>query len=161
MTAQASEVLEHNGVSLSLCSNPLSSYLDQRNFEFQVVSTACWRGYIGYWSITENKLYLNNIEGYLKNGEKVSLKTIFPNHTGKVFADWYSGELRCPQGKLIDYVHGGYASTYEKDLFITIKDGIVISEKYISNGVSDKKMSTGYKIAAFLSIPVRKKDAAE
>ena len=26
--------------------------------------------------------------------------------------DWYSGTIRLPQGKLLNYVHGGYGSTY-------------------------------------------------
>ena len=43
-----------------------------------------------------------------------------------VFAEWYSGELRIPEGEQLQYVHGGYGSTYERDRLILIERGRVV-----------------------------------
>ena len=42
-----------------------------------------------------------------------------------MFADWYSGTLRVPLGEMLAYVHGGFASTFERDMFIEIVRGKV------------------------------------
>jgi hypothetical protein len=155
MTAQVSEQLTYKGESLSLCSEPLTPFLANINLEFQSSSTACWRGYVGSWAIENNHLYLKRISGHLKNGERANLETIFPGFPDGVFAHWFSGELRCPKGGLLKYVHGGYASQYEEDVFIMIEKGIVISERIIKNGISEKKSPKGYNVAAFTKLPVK------
>ena len=38
-----------------------------------------------------------------------------------VFASWFTGLLRIPQGKLLKYVHGGFGSLQERDLIISIE----------------------------------------
>ena len=35
------------------------------------------------------------------------------------------GQLRIPQGKVLHYVHMGYASRHEQDLIIHIENGVV------------------------------------
>jgi len=50
-----------------------------------------------------------------------------------VFADWYSGKLRVPDGKEIAYVHMGYGSVYERDLIFTVADGKVQGPEVIEN----------------------------
>ena len=57
---------------------------------------------------------------------------LFPDQK-EVFADWFTGEIRIPQGDLLEYVHGGYDSTYEKDLFLDFKEGYLVSYKYVYN----------------------------
>ncbi|MDA7668775.1 hypothetical protein N8596_00735, partial [bacterium] len=56
-----------------------------------------------------------------------SVDGLFPDETrppeAPVFADWYSGELRIPEGDMIQYVHGGYGTTYERDRLILIERG--------------------------------------
>lgn len=157
MTAQVSEKLIYKKESLSLCSNPLSPYLINNSFEFQSSSTACWRGYIGSWEIENDRLYLKKISGHLKNGQDVTIETLFPGFSSGVFAHWYSGELRCPRGKLLKYVHGGYASQYEEDIFILIKKGVVISERVVKNGQAEVGAPDGYGVAAFTSLPIEEK----
>lgn len=155
MTAQVSEILTYKGESLSLCSNPLSPFLANSNFDFQSTSTACWRGYIGYWAIENDRLYLKKISGHLKNGQRVNLDTLFPGFSDGVFAHWYSGEMRCPRGKLLKYVHGGYASQYEEDVFILIKKGVVISERVTKNGQAEESAPNGYGVAAYTTFPIK------
>jgi hypothetical protein len=35
----------------------------------------------------------------------------------RVFAGWYSGDIKIPQGKMLLYEHIGCASIFEKDTF--------------------------------------------
>jgi hypothetical protein len=60
MTAQFSEILHYKDESLSLRGTPLSDYFVLRGMtpDFQDFSTACWRGYVGEWEITLDRLYL-------------------------------------------------------------------------------------------------------
>jgi hypothetical protein len=61
------------------------------------------------------------------DGRPFSVDGLFPDDTRPagtpVFADWYSGELRIPEGEMIQYVHGGYGTTYERDRLILIERG--------------------------------------
>ena len=130
MTAQASERLIYGGKDIRLCSNPLSLYLKQTGIKFESPSTACWRGYIGTWEIIENsgveRLYLVELSAHRSYEEIVGVSDIFPGFD-RVFAHWFTGELRCPQGALLDYVHGGYSSTYEYDLLMEFKQGVFVT----------------------------------
>ena len=153
MTAQAAEALIHKGEQLSLCSNPLGNYLEciSSPIEFYAPSTALWRGYIGTWAIEEGHLYLVKLKGFVRKGddvEDVGLSYLFPNYPDGVFAHWYSGELRCPMGELLNYVHGGYGSTYEQDLFIEVEKGVVMNERIVTNGTGSGKGGSGYSIGA-------------
>ena len=153
MTAQAAEVLIYKGEKLSLCTNPLGSYLEEVSspIKFRATSTALWRGYIGTWTIEGGRLYLVKLRGYINKNDdvdEVGLSFLFPDYPDGVFAHWYSGELRCPMGELLNYVHGGYGSTYEQDLFIEIDKGVVVSERLVGNGVGTGKGGDGYVLAA-------------
>ncbi len=63
------------------------------------------------------------------------LKDLFPSQVrdGRVFASWFTGELRIPDGKMLRYVHMGYGSVYERERFIQIKEGLVVSERIVDN----------------------------
>lgn len=156
MTAQAAEVLIHKGEKLSLCTNPLGPYLQSAvsPVKFRARSTALWRGYIGTWAIEGGRLYLVKLSGCIDKAdddeavEEVDLSCLFPDYPDGVFAHWYTGELRCPMGELLNYVHGGYGSTYEQDLFIEIEKGVVLSERIEGNGVGTGQGSTGYTLGA-------------
>ena len=130
MTAQASERLIYGGKDIRLCTNPLSLYLKQTGIKFESPSTACWRGYIGTWEIIESagveRLYLVELSAHRSYEEIVGVSDIFPGFD-RVFAHWFTGELRCPQGELLNYVHGGYASTYEYDLLMDFKQGVLVN----------------------------------
>jgi len=63
---------------------------------------------------------------------ELSLKNLFNSET-KVFADWYSGTIRCPYGDIIQYVHMGYDSLYSNELLFYIVEGIVLDVKDIKN----------------------------
>ena len=135
MTAQFSERLYYEGNEHSMCSEPLYAYLsitDTRP-KFRVDCTACWRGYLGTWLIENDQLYLVDISGYLEDGSEANLQSVFPLAKERVFAEWFSGTLRIPQGKILNYVHGGYLSTYEQDLFLEIERGRLVNKVVVKN----------------------------
>jgi hypothetical protein len=74
MTAQAREILKYNNQEYFLNCLPFSQYIDKNNLKHipTFSNTALWRGYMGKWEITENKLYLTDISGsgILYNFEK-------------------------------------------------------------------------------------------
>lgn len=131
MTAQVAERLIYGEKEISLFSNPLSLFLKETGISFESPHTACWRGYVGTWEIIDTlgteRLYLVSLSAHKTYEEIVGVSDVFPGYD-KVFAHWFTGELRCPQGALLDYVHGGYASTYEYDLLMEFKQGVLVNK---------------------------------
>lgn len=101
MTAQIAEKLHYQGDNVRMCTNPLSDYFAMGGFNprFESNCTALWRGYVGSWEIVNDRLYLIGLNGTLEGGAEASLATIFPDYPDRVFAHWYSGTIRIPQGK--------------------------------------------------------------
>jgi len=131
MTAQVADRLIYEGKPISIFSNPLSLYLRQNKLSFQSPHTANWRGYVATWEIKKfedvERLYLIKLSAHKTYDEIIGLKDLFPGSKA-VFAHWFTGVLRCPQGELLEYVHMGYASTYEYELFMEFKQGILIKK---------------------------------
>lgn len=135
MTAQFGENLRYKNEQLSMLSNPLG-YCDSFNEKAKdlvIDCTALWRGYIGNWEIIDDRLYLVGINGELRNGSKASLDYFFPGFPDIVFAHWYSGTLRIPKGECIKYVHMGYASEYEQELYIFVEQGVITEVDTVTN----------------------------
>ncbi len=130
MTAQSMEIIYIDGRRHYLASEPFGDYLETLEGAptFSPPDTACWRGYYGKWKIEDNRLYLTGLEGFISTPDnqykEIDLNYFFPDQR-EVFAEWFSGEIRIPMGKMIRYVHMGYESLYEKDLIIQIEDGVV------------------------------------
>ena len=160
MTAQVSETLLINGRPLMMCACPLDSFLatNSQRWSFAFTSTANWRGYEGTWELMNNRLYLKALEGELSTGEPAKLETLFPGFPDGVFAHWFSGTIRCPQGKMLDYVHGGFSSKYERDLFMEFKRGVLVAERTVVNGVAEANAPEGCEVAAFTVFPRENKD---
>ena len=135
MTAQVSETLLLDGHKLRLCEVPLNSYFALTGVapRFRAETSACWRGYIGRWEIKDSRLYLIDIDGSYEDGSPATLESLFPGFPDRVFAHWYSGTLRVPQGELLKYRHMGWASTFERDLLIEVEDGVVTAMQVQTN----------------------------
>jgi hypothetical protein len=158
MTAQIGEKLIFEGQQVSMCTEPLGGFfaLGGHCPEFEFTCTALWRGYVGTWDILNDRLYMVGLTGTLKDGSEATLETVFPGYPDRVFAHWYSGTLRIPEGKLIEYVHGGYASTYERDRFLKIEKGVVVSSKIRQNGqATEMDGPEGYSVGAMTVFPRR------
>jgi hypothetical protein len=137
MTAQVREKIIYEGKIYSMCSCPLSPFLKLSKFKNEFISphTALWRGYVGTWEILVERLYLVELVGDFADGSLVNLEAIFPGYPNRVFAHWYSGTVRIPQGKILKYVHMGFGSIYELDLSIKIEKGVVVSVRKDYNNV--------------------------
>jgi hypothetical protein len=131
MTAQIHETLILNGeeTAMDFCpplpaNDPRIVEIDEeaRDRESILFSTACWREYMGTWEIKDSTFYLVNLEGRLKLASE-----------SPIFADWFTGVLRIPQGDILHYVHMGFGTVYEKELHIKIEDGLVTESTTIDN----------------------------
>ena len=125
MTAQIGENLTYDGETYSMCSEPLGQFfsLGGKSPSFAAMHTACWRGYVGEWEVVDGRLYMVGLAGSLEDGTEANLETVFPGFPDRVFAHWYSGTIRIPQGEMLEYAHMGYESTYERDLLLKFEKG--------------------------------------
>lgn len=153
MTAQVSERLIYGGKEISLFSNPLSLYLKNAGIRFESPHTANWRGYVGTWEILVHegveRLYLVGLRAHKSYDEILELPDVFPG-LDKVFAHWFTGELRCPQGAQLKYQHMGYGSIYEYDLFMEFKQGILVNQYAKHNELPKEEFVDQSKVSAFL-----------
>jgi hypothetical protein len=135
MTAQVPDSLAVDGEQVSLFENPLEMYfkLSGERAAFNFSSTDNTRGYIARWELHTHRLYLLGIAGNLGDGKDVILDDIFPGYPDRVFAHWFSGELRVPIGKRIHYVHAGYLSHYAAYRLISVDLGVVCADKTVSH----------------------------
>jgi len=138
-TAQIPEKIVYEGTEGFLFTNPLETYFTKDNPrpEFAAPHTACWRGYVGSWEIREDTLYLTDLKAWMRDEEgkaaPVEFERIFPGKTKPMKADWFTGTLRIPRGKPIRYVHMGYLTVYEYDVFLRVDAGKVIDRQTIDN----------------------------
>lgn len=152
MTAQLGDILIYQGQRLSICAAPLGDYfrLGGASPGFEMSSTALIRGYVATWELTDHRLYLVGLQGWLQDGSDARLESVFPGYPERVFAHWYTGCVRIPQGKLLKYVHSGYASVYERDLLLDFECGLLVATTEQRNGVSDNPDAPrGYGVGAF------------
>ncbi len=143
-TGQFGDILIWKGDTLALLSNPLESHPDviilkSRLFENwnEDQSTACWRGYIAEWVITEGQLYLTNIYScdYRNDGIKADMKKLFGDKykAGKTSAFWVTEELFIPMGELLYDFHIGYEFIYEKEIGLEFENGKLIRQNNYNN----------------------------
>lgn len=161
MTAQIGEKLIYQGREVAMCTEPLGDYfvLSGERPDFSMNCTALWRGYVGNWEIIENRLYLVGLTGKLNDGTDATLETLFPDYPERVFAHWYSGTLRIPEGKMLEYRHMGYGSSYERDLLLMIEKGVLTNTAVRHNGkAGDSDAPEGYGIGAMTVFPVENKE---
>lgn len=144
MTAQVSEILYYNGEKFFLSTEPLQPLIDILGDDINkmgneesspselIVSTACRRGYVGKWEVVDDRLFLAELKGYPGENKKYTMDNLFPN-LNKIFAEWYTGEIKIPQGKMLHYEHMGYMSIFEKDLFLKFEKGILTNKREVDN----------------------------
>jgi hypothetical protein len=145
-TAQRGDVLLLDGKPHTLHTNPLSGWLKSHPDVLPsggVEMSSNWRGYVATWDVADDRLRLRKVEVSYEKGTEPGgsgkvlrpdvfdlvevdvLRTLFPPG-GPVVADWYSGTLVVPQGRLVAYVHLGYGSTYERYTILPVRGGVVV-----------------------------------
>lgn len=142
MTAQVGEALIYNGKTYEMFNvfclpndgriEKLEEFNADSMEDYIIGSTANWRQYIGTWGITDDKLFLKHLRGYFRMCQNEPL-----------WADWVSDTLVLPHGKLLEYHHMGFASRYQFETHIEIKNGHVISFKEIENTPDGRINSLG------------------
>ena|SRR5215472_6409569 len=139
-TAQRGDILLLKGKQYFIYTNPLRAYLVKNPGKLpksEVISSSNWRGYVATWAVKDGRFVLTDIsilQSVHKPGEagfSTELRSVmlemFPEQM-EVVADWFTGHVIVPDGKLVNYVHMGYASTYEKCIILTVKNGVVIRD---------------------------------
>ncbi|MCF6405123.1 hypothetical protein L3C95_19630 [Chitinophaga filiformis] len=142
-TAQFPDKIVYKGKEYNMHSNPLESYFTrhpEKRPRAGLSSTALWRGYIATFEVREGTLYLKDIEvmvrdtarkdGYGTKFQSV-LEQVFPGQTD-IKVDWMTGLLVIPYGKLVNYVHMGYGSSYKHYILLEIDKGAVKKDKHLS-----------------------------
>lgn len=154
-TWQEGDVIYINGERLELLGRPI--WLDSTLYHTlkdelpsdQGTVTSNWDGFIAYWSINNDKLYLDSVkcEAYDPNVKAVVGKSI-PSITfyrifniysagNRIVASWVSGKIRVAKGKVIYYQHSGFERNYEEETILDIDKGKVIGKKEYHNFVKD------------------------
>ena len=145
MTAQQSDKIIYKGIECDLHTNPMEYYFTQypdKRPHKDIYCTGLWRGYVAVFEIEDSQIYLKDIKVMtgdfntdyinLTKGWKSVINEVFPNQE-HIKLDWFSGTLVLPSGELVNYVHMGYASTYEHYILLDIENGDLKSEKQIGH----------------------------
>src|SRR5687768_968653 len=139
MTAQVHENLILDGgtkTSMNFCP-PLpehhprlieltSAEIEKEDIDPLIFSTGCWRRYVGTWAIKDGYLYLVNIKGRFKIIGAEPIR-----------AEWFTGVLRYPEGKLLHYVHMGFGSVYEFEVHMSFETGRLLDAILIDNSAKE------------------------
>ena len=118
---------------LYYCEEPLDSLLlNKYNDAFESECTCLWRNYIGFWSIENDRLYLDSImigcDGpIIKVEEEELFKDYLDN--GRVWAKWMNDEIKVGSERLLI----DYRDTYEHEDFYKLENGIVKSHRRVEN----------------------------
>ena len=110
-------------------------------------TTANWDGYTSYWSLKQGHLYLDKITVKFFNNEtketlqeeisKKEMEELFKSYmkNGNIEGSMFSGKLRVAKGACISYVHMGFESRFEEEIFFTMDKGKVTERKDYHNKV--------------------------
>lgn len=142
-TEQAPDRLIVDDDTLLLHALPLEEWRNQNNRETPLFldsvssfSTGCWRGYIAYWELIDNRLYLSSI--YIGDHATVNLEDLFAEtaQDGRVYADWFSDTVTAYQGELLYSMHMGFSSIYEYEFEYVFDRGVLMHTAYFDNSLS-------------------------
>ncbi|MGY1424153.1 hypothetical protein [Lysobacter sp. A289] len=135
-TAQIPDEIIMNGQTFMTHSQPLAKVLTLEPQEGGIrldrpfgECTASWRGYRATWELREQKLYLKRIliNPCADHPKEVNIAELMAGRTNPIFADWFTGVLVVPQGKLLSTVHMGHHTQYESYVVMIFKKGVVVS----------------------------------
>ena len=137
MTAQAHEILILEGSKTSMAFCPPLPENDSRITKAPqtTINSSCWRGYVGSWEIKHGRFFLIGLSGKYKLRDETPL-----------FAEWFSGEIKVPQGDILNYVHGGSTPIYEREQHITVENGIVVASSTVDNCPPPLEFTAGVRL---------------
>lgn len=155
-TGQEGDVIFIDGVQWILLDKPvysdsaLSHAMEAALPEGRGVNTANWAGYTAYWSIRQEKLFLDSIQYEVyddASAKKFRTERLSSDILLRVFnkyaegecivAKWLNRDIRAAKGKMLYYVHSEYHRNYENERIISIAQGEVCDTKEYQNYVVD------------------------
>jgi hypothetical protein len=162
-TAQAPDILEMNGQTYSIYTNPLTPFLlanPGRLPEPETISTGLWRGYIATWSVRENRLFVKDVRmpNAASEDDRSVMVPLFGDGAPRV-ATWFTGHLIIPTGKMVGYVHMGYGSTHSSYIVLTVREGVIQAKRGLDAAEFEKFRRAQY--AAYKKTPEYAKALAE
>lgn len=88
------------------------------------MNTACWRGYVAAWRISDGELWLDAIDGaWALEGDPVP-------------ARWVTTHVRASAGPPVWYVHMGFASEFAGVVELDIREGRVVRRRQFTTPAS-------------------------
>ena len=163
-TEQESDYIKIDDIEHKLFTNPVYELLQFKDFHNKYItvingikdfsiSSACWRGYIAYFEIKNDLLYLNDIIVHTVSLENIgrpedrdiSIYSKLFDSQKSFFCNFYSGILIIPTGKCIKEIYSGYDSMYENYLIIKIRNGQVIQKKEFKYNEFEDRKSEAFK----------------
>lgn len=141
MTTQALEMVHIDGKAVEMESFPLTDYFNLSGISLPLarLNTAYFRRYKATWEVSDDRLYLINLEGRLENGSALCIATLFPYYKDRVFAFWYTDTLHVLQGRRF-MSDMGFPHESDALLNIEIEGGIVIKKT-----IEDRSDAEGLK----------------
>lgn len=132
MTTQIPDLIYYGGRRRDLMATPLEAYFERAERpDFNCSFSACWRGYIATWRLDHDRLYLVHLKPAMDEGAKLTVGTLFPGRGRQVFASWFTGRLRIPEGRCLASMEGGFMSAHEQETLVEIVDGIVVESRVL------------------------------
>ncbi len=155
VSAQLPDKIFIEGKWLDLFTNPLEQFwlnAHKKRLSF-CTRYNCLRGYVAKWDVKGQELYLLSIDGnyfkrnlfFKKKRVACTINNLFRKSAyHPVKASWFSGKLRIPQGKMLEYEHENYNSRFEKETILTVEKGNITKSVTIDN--KERELSINYEV---------------
>lgn len=144
-TAQRSEHICDNGVDKYL--NNILLYLDRAptnqledSIPKEFLNSSLHRNYVGYWKISNDSLFLDSIIVPIQSRtsghrHQIKLDDVLASRLtpSGYFVDWVTDTLHIVSGRIVNYVHDAWFSTWEHEEFVAVENGIVKGRRNFEN----------------------------
>lgn len=141
MTRQASEMVFLDGIAEHLHACPLDPWLESTGIDVQTMhridSTNCYRGYIGFWEVFGDELFLVGL--FDPDGQPLDARQVFAGRELPILADWFTGRLDVDRGNLLTYWHAGWGGQTEERICLWVDRGRVVRRRRYDHAKRLKK----------------------
>jgi hypothetical protein len=141
-TAQIPDTLLLLGETGPIFSAPLLPIVEDKQYYSRIrpflgedgACSASWHGFRANWSIESDQLILLSIqsEPCSDRPKSIPLGAIFIGRTEPFIADWYTGRVILPKGKILKEDLFSRRHLYERYRVFQIERGLVVSDEELS-----------------------------
>lgn len=131
MTAQQPDRIVLDGEVGALMAAPLEDLLHTLEDAPRLVAphTACWRGHVASWRVEGDRLFLDDVQGWVEPGDEVGAARVLPGVELPLAATWVHGTLRVGFGPEVRHVHADFDSRMEREVLLDVTGGIVTGRR--------------------------------